>query len=149
MPSGVAVSKTVCDWPALFNTAFDLLVPYLVFLVAKNTLLVAQECSCGRDILSVTLCKKKSICSGKFPGLVPRLLDPCGICHFRNAPPDHSFYFFLRLYLFSSFYSRLFFYWCLLSFLSLIYKLYITSVLGSTITLVVYTGSAYVARWFG
>ena len=44
---------------------------------------------------------RKILCSGKFPGLVLRLLDPCGICHFRKAPPGHYF----NCYLFPSFYS--------------------------------------------
>ena len=75
--------------------------------------------------------------------MVLRLLGPCGICHFRNAPPGHSFFGF---YLFPSFYSL--FSSSLgvtlvsvssfsLLFLFLIHKLNTTSVSGSKITLVI------------
>ena len=43
-----------------------------------------------------------------------RLLDPCGIYHFRNAPPGHSF----SGYFFPSFYSL--FFSLLLRFLTLV-----------------------------
>ena len=43
------------------------------------------------------LCVRKILCSGKFPGLVLKLLDSsCGICHFWSTSPGYSFsgYFF-------------------------------------------------------
>ena len=74
-----------------------------------------------------------------------KLLEPCGICLFRNAPPGHLFFGFLS---FPSFYSFLSsplgvtlssfsINSVFLLFLSLIHKLNTPSVSGSTITLVI------------